>query len=179
MNFIREIGPLVIFFATYKFYSLMEATLVLAAIMSLLLAYDYFIVKKVQMQMLVSTILLLVFGSISFFTGNMTFIKMKVTIINLLFGLTLLIGVHFNKAFAQYILGAAINLSHKNWIILSKRFAIYFLFLAAANEIVWRNFSEEFWVNFKIFGATTISFIFICTQIYFLMQNQIHESEGK
>ena len=171
---IREIGPLLAFFVVYRFYGLMAATMVLAVIMIIIVAYDYFIVKKVQIQVLVSTILLLIFGSISFFTGNMTFIKMKVTIINLLFALTLLIGVYFNKGFIKYIFGPTIKLLDGDWIILSKRFGFYFLFLGFVNEIVWRNFSEEFWVNFKIFGTTAITLLFIFSQISFLMQKNSH-----
>jgi intracellular septation protein len=172
MSFLRELGPLAIFFAAYKFYGLMEATIALAGLMSLMLAYDYFIVKKVQMQMVVSTALLLIFGSISFFTGNMTFIKMKVTIINLLFGITLCVGVYFNKGFIKYIFGPTVNLDDEAWLILSKRFGSFFLFLAVLNEIVWRNFPEDFWVNFKTFGVMAVTIIFILTQVSFLAKNQ-------
>jgi intracellular septation protein len=172
MNFFREFAPLVVFFATYKFYGLMEATIVLSIVMTSLLAYDYFIVKKVQMQMVISTLLLLVFGAITVLTGDTSFIKIKVTIINLLFGLTLSIGAYFNKGFVKYIFGPAVNLDDKAWLTLSKRFGAFFMILAILNEIVWRNFSEEFWVNFKTFGVLGVTFIFILTQVSFLAKNQ-------
>ena len=171
MNMLREVAPLLVFFITYKFYGLIEATIVLSIIMSILLAYDYLTGRKIQIQMVVSTSILVIFTGISVLTGDVTFIKMKITIINLLFGITLFIGVYLNKGFIKYLFGPALNLNDDAWVILSKRFGSFFILLAIINEIIWRNFSESTWVNFKTFGVMAITLCFALTQMSFMSKN--------
>jgi intracellular septation protein len=69
----------------------------------------------------------------------------------------------------SYLLGEQIKLSDEAWIKLSQRFSVFFIFLALLNEVIWRNFSTEFWVNFKVFGMMTISFIFTISQASFII----------
>ena len=179
MNFWREIAPMGVFFIIYNYYGLMEATLVLSFLMSGIIIYDFFILKKLQMQMLVSTILLVVFGAISFITGDTSFIKIKVTLINLLFGIVLLVGTYYNKAFVKYLFNSAIQMGDSDWLILSRRFGYYFCFLSILNEIIWRNFSESTWVSFKTFGFLIISIAFILTQFRFITQvGHVQNSEN-
>jgi intracellular septation protein len=177
MSILRELGPLLVFFATYKFYGLIEATIALSIIMSTLLAYDYLTGKKIQIQMVVSTLILVIFTGISVLTGDVTFIKMKITIINLLFGIILFVGVALDKGFIKYLFGPALNLNDKSWIILSKRFGFFFILLSVVNEIIWRNFSEDIWVNFKTFGVMAITLCFALTQMSFMSKNSKESKE--
>ena len=105
-------------------------------------------------------IILIIFGGLSYYFENKIFFYMKPTIINILFAGTLIAGNYLNRPLLKYLMGSAINLSDKGWFELSKRWIIFFIFLAGLNEIIWRYFTEETWVNFKVFGIITLTFIF-------------------
>jgi intracellular septation protein len=94
-----------------------------------------------------------------------------------LFSLVLFAGVGFKKGLIKYIFNNTIQLSDENWIKFSSRFAIFFLFLAILNEVIWRNFSEDFWVKFKVFGMLPITFLFITSQLPFLYKNKVEEEK--
>ena len=72
----------------------------------------------------------------------------------------------------SYLLGEQIKMSTQNWQILSMRWAIFFIFLALLNEAIWRNFSTDFWVQFKVFGMMVISIIFSISQVPFILEAQ-------
>ena len=108
----------------------------------------------------VGGIIILIFGGLSYYFENKIFFYMKPTIINILFAGTLIIGNYLNKPLLKYLMGSTINLKDKGWFELSKRWSIFFIFLATLNEIIWRYFSEDAWVNFKVFGILTLTFIF-------------------
>lgn len=164
--------PLIAFFLSYRIYGIIPATAVIVVLSLISLAIGYYFERKLLPMPLFTAILLLIFGSITIFTGNPTFIKIKPTIINLLFASILSVGLLFNKIFLKSLLSEQLDLSDKNWIIFSKRWIYFFLFLAVINEIVWRNFSEEFWVSFKVFGLISLTVIFVFMQRSFLLENQ-------
>ncbi len=175
MKFLLENGSIIIFFITYKFcdHNIMIATMAMIVAAIVLSIIAYFLKHKLSVISYLSTILLAVMGSISIISGDARFIKMKPTIINSLFSLTLIIGCYRGKGLAKYIFNGAIEMTEEKWIIFSRRFGIYFAILAIINEIIWRNYSEEFWVNFKLFGMVPISLFFMLTQVPFLMRNKI------
>ena len=84
-------------------------------------------------------------------------------------------GNIINKPLLKYLLGGALKLQDQGWIILTKRWISLFIVLAILNEIVWRNFSEELWVNFKVFGILPITFIFTMTQFSLIKKYQIED----
>jgi intracellular septation protein len=168
MNFLREIGPLLVFFIVYKFYNISIATASLMIVMLLIVAYDYFIKKQLSKSLLISTAILLVCGGVTVITGDSKFIKIKLTIVNLVFAAILLVGTVMKNGLIKHILSTAFSMSEESWVVLSRRFGLYFLFIAILNEVVWRNFSDAFWVNFKIFGTSTITILFIISQVSFL-----------
>lgn len=171
MNIFFEYIPFVIFFITYKIYGLLPATSVLMIIMPLILIYHYFRDGHVPKTLMISTAILLVCGSMTLLSGDSRFIKIKLTIVNLFFAFILLGGVFFGKGLLEHVFGNAIKMSNDDWLIFSRRFGLYFILMALVNEFIWRNYSDDIWVNFKLFGTMIISICFILTQIPFLMKN--------
>ena len=125
---------------------------------------------------LISGILITLFGGLTIYFDNPIFIYIKPTIINILFGLALLFGKYFTKEpILKKILGKSIMLSDEGWNILNKRWIIFFFVLAFVNELVWRTQSEEFWVNFKVWGMLPITFIFTAFQVSIITKYKINE----
>jgi len=121
--------------------------------------------KKIPMIPLIGGILISLFGGLTIYFNNPVFIYIKPTIINILFGLALLFGKYFtNEPILKKILGKSIILADEGWNILTKRWTIFFFSLALLNELVWRTQSEEFWVNFKVWGLLPITFLFTASQ---------------
>ncbi|MFO0389166.1 MAG: septation protein A [Alphaproteobacteria bacterium] len=160
-----DLGPLLVFFLAYRFHGLLAATAALIVFTCISLTVTYLIEKKIAVMPLVSGIAVAVFGGMTLLLQDELFIKMKPTIVNMLFATILLGGVYFKKPLIKYLLGEAMQLEDKGWMILSRRWGIYFMFLAALNEFIWRNFSLDFWVNFKVFGMFTCTIIFTMSQI--------------
>lgn len=172
-----DLGPLAAFFITYKTVGLIEATaaLVIATIASL--AYTYAKTKKIAPMPLVTGVMVTVFGILTIWLNDEYFIKIKPTIVNLLFAAILLVGLWFKKPLLKMALGSAMELEDRGWEILSKRWGLYFIFLAALNELIWRNFSTDFWVNFKVFGMFAITIAFTCVQIPLIKRYLIEEKQ--
>lgn len=177
LKVILELIPIIIFFATYKLLNLEYATGAMIVTSVFSLTATYFLEKKLSITSIVSMGILTFFGGMTLYSGDTTFIKVKPTIINLLFSLVLLIGVLNKKGLIKYILGHAIKLTDENWIVLSKRWGYFFAFLSFLNELIWRNFSEDFWVNFKVFGLTTFSAVFLIFQLSFIAKNNISDGD--
>jgi len=173
LKLILEIVPLIIFFILYKYVDIMAATagVVLATIIAQMITY-YF-EKKFSPVQLMATAMLAVFGGITIYSGNTMFIKLKPTIINLLFSLILLIGTLRKKGLLKYLFNNAVEMTERNWIVLSRRWGLFFLALAALNEIIWRNLPENIWVNFKVFGVLGLTFAFLLTQLSFLNKHNL------
>lgn len=171
MKFITEYCPLIIFFILYKMYGIMVATTSMLFTTTLSLIISYYYEKKLPKATLISSVMIMISGGLTLFTGNADFIKMKPTLLYILFGSILFFGLKFNRFFLKSLLGANLHLPNTAWILLTKRFANYFIIMAILNEIVWRSFSENFWVNYKLFGTMLITFIFILSQARYVIQN--------
>ena len=168
LKFLTDFGPLAIFFY-YYYYSDKDLKVaippfIIATIVSL--AIMWFLEKKIPKVPLLSGILVTFFGGLTIYFNNPVFIYIKPTIINILFGLALLFGGNFtNEPILKKILVKSLLLSNEGWGILNKRWVFFFFALAILNEIIWRTQSEEFWVNFKVWGLLPISFLFAASQI--------------
>jgi len=178
LKFVTDLGPLVIFFLFYynndKNLKIAIPPLIVATIVSILIVW--ILEKKIPMVPLLSGILITLFGGLTIYFDNPIFIYMKPTIINILFGLALLFGKHFtNEPVLKKILGKSIPLSDIGWQILNSRWMYFFFALAILNEIVWRTQSEEFWVNFKVWGMLPITFIFTAFQIGLINKYKLNE----
>ena len=125
---------------------------------------------------LIGGILITFFGGLTIYFNNPVFIYIKPTIINILFGLALLFGKYFtNEPVLKKILGKSIVLKDEGWNILSRRWIFFFFSIALLNEIVWRTQSEEFWVNFKVWGLLPITFIFTAFQVSLITKYKVNE----
>ncbi len=162
---LTEIIPILLFFALYKYKGMIWATgsLVITTIIATCIKYKH--EKKIVTVSTVSCLLLVIFGGITIYTQDASFIKMKVTVINLIFSIALFGGAAFKKGLAKYIYGEMIELSDKEWLKISLRWAVFFLALAILNELIWRNLSEDFWIKFKVFGMIPLTMIFALLQI--------------
>ncbi len=165
LKILLDIGPLAVFFLAYKLADVYAATIgiMLATILSL--GVTYWIEKKISPMPLISGVIIAIFGALTIMFHNDSFIKMKPTMVNIIFGSILLGGLYFKKPLLKFALGSALNLSDKGWQVLSLRWGIFFLFLAGLNEFIWRNFPTDFWVNFKVFGMLTLTMVFSLLQL--------------
>ena len=167
VKFIADFGPLLVFFTIYfnNENDLKRAIppFIIATLIALLAVY--LLEKRIPMVPLTSGILITLFGGLTLYFDNKIFFYMKPTIINLLFASVLFFGKYFTKKpLLKIFFQNAFNLEDEGWKKLNDRWIIFFIFVAALNEIVWRTQSEAFWVNFKVWGLLPISFIFAASQ---------------
>lgn len=169
-----ELGPLLVFFLINSqasrfiekpeqaiFYgtgAFMLATLIALAASRMLLG-------RIPVMPLVSGFFIIVFGGLTLWFHDDLFIKMKPTIVNLMFAGILFVGLFFGQSFLKLALGEVLKLTDDGWRKLTFRWGYFFVALAVLNEIVWRNFSTDAWVSFKVFGIMPLTFAFAISQI--------------
>ncbi len=176
LKFITDFGPLLIFFTFYyqneKSLQVAIPPFIIATILSL--GIIYLLEKKIPLIPLTSGILITFFGGLTIYFNNPIFLYMKPTIINVLFGFILLFGKYFSKEnLLKKLLGNSIKLKDEGWLKLNARWIYFFFFLALLNEYVWRTQTEEFWVNFKVWGLLPITFIFTVFQVSLINKYKI------
>ena len=168
IKFVTDFGPLLVFFFFYynsdKNLKVAIPPFIIATIIAL--TFVWILEKKIPMVPLIGGILITLFGGLTIYFNNPIFIYIKPTIINILFGLALIFGKFFSQEpVLKKLMGKSIALTNEGWEILNKRWIYFFFGLAILNELVWRTQSEEFWVNFKVWGLLPITFIFTAFQI--------------
>ena len=178
IKFITDFGPLAIFFYYYydsgKELKIAIPPFIVATIIAL--AIIWFLEKKIPKVPLISGILITFFGGLTIYFNNPVFIYIKPTIINLMFGFGLIFGKFFtDEPILKKLMGKSISLTNEGWKLLNKRWIYFFFGIAILNEIVWRTQSEEFWVNFKVWGLLPITFIFTAFQIGLINNYKINE----
>jgi intracellular septation protein len=178
LKFVTDFGPLAIFFFYYydsgKNLKVAIPPFIVATLIAL--AIIWILEKKIPMVPLIGGILISLFGGLTIYFDNPIFIYIKPTIINILFGLGLLFGKYFtNEPLLKKIMGKSISLTNMGWELLNTRWMYFFFTLAILNECVWRTQSEEFWVNFKVWGLLPITFIFTAFQISLINKYKIDE----
>jgi len=178
LKFLTDFGPLIIFFYYYydsgKDLKIAIPPLIIATIVALSIVWA--LEKKIPKLPLLSGVLITFFGGLTIYFDNPIFIYLKPTIINVLFALGLIFGKYFtNEPVLKKLMGKSISLTNEGWIILNKRWIYFFFGLAILNELIWRTQSEEFWVNFKVWGLLPITFIFTAFQIGLINKYKINE----
>jgi len=157
---------------------IMAATAVFMPTMLIAVAISWFVSKKIPVMPMFSLVLVLLFGGLTLWLQNETFFKMKPTILNAFFGAALLGGLAMGKMFLKVIFQEGWTITDEGWRILTIRWALFFFFMAILNEIVWRNFSSDAWVQFKVWGNFPITMIFAIFQMRTIMKHQLPE-EGE
>jgi intracellular septation protein len=160
-----DLGPLLAFFAAYGRAGIYWATGVLMLATVVALAASWKVLGRITAVPVVTAVLVVVFGGLTFWLDDPRFIKIKPTIINLLFAGVLTAGLVLGRPLLKLLLGEAFNLTEEGWRKLTIRWTAFFLCMALANEVVWRNFSESAWVNFKVFGILPLTVAFAMAQI--------------
>jgi intracellular septation protein len=159
-----DLGPLILFFVANSRFGIFAATAVFMAAIVAALAVAYALTRHLPVMPLVTAIVVLVFGTLTLVLHDELFIKVKPTIIYVLFGGVLLGGLLFGKSLLGVVFDSVFHLTEEGWRKLTLRWALFFLALAVLNEIVWRNFSTDIWVSFKVFGVVPLTFLFAASQ---------------
>ena len=178
LKFVTDFGPLLIFLIVYyngdKSLKVAIPPFIVATLIAL--AVVWFIEKKIPMVPLLGGIFITLFGGLTIYFDNPVFIYIKPTIINILFGLALLFGKYFTaEPLLKKMLGNSMKLNDEGWKILNNRWVYFFFGLALLNETVWRTQSEEFWVNFKVWGILPLTLIFTAFQISIINKYKLNE----
>lgn len=188
-----ELGPLVVFFfVNARGASLMEsypalagfgepiflATAVFMVAITISLIASRIYLGKLPIMPVVSGVVVLFFGALTLFLHDDLFIKLKPTIVNMLFATVLLGGLWiFKLSLLSYVFDDAFNLKEEGWRILTLRWGLFFIFLAVLNEVVWRTQTTDFWVAFKVWGVMPITFAFTMFQIPVMNRYAEHDEE--
>ncbi len=192
LKLVLELGPLVIFFfVNAKGAELIEhfelgqlfpepiflATAVFMVAMLAAITVSWVLSRHLAIMPLITGIVVLVMGGLTLWLQDDTFIKVKPTIVNVFFGAVLLIGLAFGRSLLAYVFDAAFALDAQGWRKLTMRWGLFFLFLAALNELVWRTQSTDFWVAFKVWGTMPLTMIFALAQLPLMQRHMLADPE--
>lgn len=171
-----DYGPLAVFFISYFIWGLLPATAALMAATGVALVLSLIVRRKVPLLPLITAGIVGVFGGLTLWLADETFIKMKPTIIQLLFAVVLFGGLAFGRPLLKPLLGAALPpMADRGWRQLTFRYALFFLAMAALNEAVWRTQSTDFWVTFKVFGIVGLTLVFGVAQLPLINRHKQQE----
>ncbi|MGP9819698.1 septation protein A [Salinarimonas sp. NSM] len=174
-----ELGPLGLFFFANQRFDIMTATAAFVVATVVALAIHYALVKRLPMMPLVSGVVVVVFGGLTLILADELFIKLKPTIVNTLFGAVLLGGLWFGKSLLTIVLDSVFKLTDEGWRKLTFRWGLFFFFLAAVNEVVWRTQTTDFWVSFKVFGIMPITLAFALAQTPLILKHEDKSGDGE
>ncbi len=168
-----EYGPLAVFFATFLLFDLIVATGALMVATTVAIAVGYAIQRRIAMVPLVTGVVVLIFGGLTVALQDETFIKMKPTIVQGLIAAVLLGGLAFGRPLLKPLFGAAWQLNDQGWLLLTRRFALFFIAMALLNELVWRTQPTDVWVTYKVFGSIGLTIAFTFTQLPLINRHQL------
>ncbi|MEX2127141.1 MAG: septation protein A [Xanthobacteraceae bacterium] len=171
LKFALDLGPLLLFFFVNSRWGIFAATGAFMAATLVSIALTYALARRIPMMPLVSAVIVLVFGGLTLYLQDETFIKLKPTIIYALFAAVLLGGVVLGRSPLALVLDSVFQLDEEGWRKLTLRWGIFFLVMAVLNEIIWRSVSTDAWVAFKTFGFLPITVLFALAQTPLIMQH--------
>jgi intracellular septation protein len=174
-----DIGPLILFFVGNARFGIFPATAIFMVSVLIALAVSYALTRRLPIMPLISAVIVTVFGGLTLVLHDETFIKVKPTIIYTLFGATLLFGLLTRKPLLEMVFDSVFSLTDEGWRKLTLRWCVFFFGMAILNEIVWRNFSTDTWVSFKLFGAVPLTFLFAAAQYPLMMRHEAPAKEAE
>jgi len=180
MKLLLDFLPVIIFFAVYKATDdIIIATAVLIPATLLQMLYTWIKTHRIEKMQLVTLVLVVLLGGATILFQDKTFIQWKPTVVNWLFGAAFL-GSQFigQKTIVQRLMESNLELPQEIWKNLNIAWVIFFLAMGVLNLIVAYNFSEETWVNFKLFGMLGLTFVFILAQGLY-MSRHIQNSDNQ
>ena len=183
-----EFGPLAIFFfansygdrwfgvATDQRIFVATGVFMVASLISL--ALSKILLNHLPRMAVINAVVVTVFGGLTLALNDELFIKLKPTIVNSLFGCVLLGGLAMGRPLLPYVLDSVMSLTDEGWKKLTFRWGLFFFVLAAINEIVWRNFSTDFWVGFKVWGIMPITIAFALSQTPLILKHEVKDEKA-
>jgi intracellular septation protein len=173
-----ELGPLLVFFGTNAAAGIYTGTAAFMAATIVSLAVAWLSYHKVPIMPIVSGVIVLVFGGLTLYLRDETFIKLKPTIVYTMFAVLLGAGLMWKKPMLELLFGPVFTLTDEGWRKLTIRWALFFVAMAVLNEIVWRNVSTDAWVSFKAFGFLPLTFLFAIAQVPLMQRHGTEPAEG-
>ena len=179
LKLLLEMGPLVLFFLVYTRFGIFAGTGALMVATIVALAVTYALTKHLPVMPMVTAAMVIVFGGATLLLHDATFVKMKATIVYLLFAAALLGGLVFGKALLSVAFDSVMNLTEEGWRKLTLRWGLFFVAMAAVNEFVWRTQPEDFWVKFKVFGFVPLTILFAISQTPLMLKHELKGDEAE
>lgn len=177
LKLVLEIGPVALFFIAFlrlkersftiagtEYEGFIIATAIFIPVILMTTAILWKLTGKLSKMQVFTAVLVTVMGGLTVWLNDDRFFKMKPTLIYLLFGSLLGYGLLRGQSYLRMVLEEVMPLEHEGWMMLTRRFTAFFFGLAIANEVIWRNFSDEVWVSFKTFGLPVAMFAFFMFQ---------------
>jgi intracellular septation protein len=172
-----DLGPLLLFFFVNARWGIFAATAAFMVTTLISLGVTYALTRHVAMMPLVTAGIVMVFGGLTLFLQDETFIKLKPTIIYSLFAAVLFAGVFTGRPLLAFVLDSVFRLKDEGWRKLTLRWALFFVAMAIVNEFVWRSFSTDAWVAFKTFGFLPLTIVFALAQTPLIMRYAVQEQK--
>jgi intracellular septation protein len=174
IKLITDVGPLAVFFIGNAKFGIFYATAAFMAATAVAIPISWKIEGKLPIMPIIIAVFVVFFGSLTLFFQDETFIKIKPTIVNLVFASGLIISrTFFQINVLKIIFDKAFNLSERGWKVLNIRWSFFFIFLAILNEIMWRNYSTDTWVAFKLFGIMPLTIVWTLAQMPLVLKETI------
>jgi len=174
---VLDFGPLLVFFLVTRQADLFAATAVFMGLILLTTGITYYVERRLSPMPIVTAVFVMVFGALTLALDSKLFIKIKPTIVNLLFAAILTAGLIGRRLLLKMLLDDAFKLRDEGWRLLTFMWIGWFIFLAGLNEVIWRTTSDEFWAGFKFFGNLPLTLVFGAAQVPILMRYQITKED--
>jgi intracellular septation protein len=162
-----EYGPVVLFFIVLKIWGLMPATAALIVASVLAVTFGYIRERRLAWAPVVTTAIVVIFGGLT-----LAFIKMKPTVVYILFAVSLWVGLLLKKPLLERLIGGGLKMDHAGWRKLEARYAVFCAVMAILNEIVWRTQTTDIWGDFKL-GSIFLTFLFMATQLPMMRKHML------
>lgn len=187
-----EVGPIAVFFLAYRWAPVPEglsvterqlqqvifSTQVFIPTILAALGISWLLTRHLPRMAVITAIVVVVFGGLTLILRDDTFVKMKPTILYGIFAAILGFGLLRGQSYLRYLMDEMLPMAQEGWMTFTRRFVVFYLCLAVLNEIVWRGWGTDAWVNFRTFVLPLANIAFIMAQIPLFQRHAITREEG-